>query len=91
MHLEAYDVAAVAGDQNSSDGESSSDIPLSDDDDLDNDDDEAAVIVPMRRGTLPPELILLYGLCLASEGGKVFLATNASKLSATCRKSRARG
>jgi hypothetical protein len=48
-------------------------LPLSDDEELDNVEDEDLVRA-LKSGTLPPELLYLYGLCLAGEGGKVFLA-----------------
>jgi len=47
---------------------------LSDDDDLDAGEEET-VLSPLRKGILPPEIRLLYGLCLACEGGKAFFAT----------------
>jgi hypothetical protein len=47
-------------------------LPLSDDEELDNVEDEDLVRT-LKNGTLPSELLYLYGLCLAGEGGKVFL------------------
>lgn len=48
-------------------------FPLSDDDDFDL-GDEQRVLGPLRRGILPPEIRILYGVCLACEGGKAFFA-----------------
>ena len=65
LHHETYDS-----------GESSSeteDFPLSDDDDLIN-QESSEIRDSLRAGVLPPELRVMYGLCLAGEGGKRFLA-----------------
>jgi hypothetical protein len=69
MYHEKYD--DEQGDD--SDEDSTCAAVLSDDDDLVNSNE--SVISSMRNGALPPELKCLYGLCLAGEGGKVFLAT----------------
>jgi hypothetical protein len=72
MQLESYDVGDDTGSDNGHDGDN--DAPLSDDEDWENIDDVNLVILPLRKGTLPPEIKFLYGLCLAGEGGKAFLA-----------------
>ena len=67
LHREAYDTV-----DRSSEGEDSDSL-LSDDDKL-GQPESANVVNSLRRGVLPPELRVLYGLCLAGEGGKQFLA-----------------
>lgn len=56
-----------------SDVENDSSPFLSDDDDLDN-EDSLQLIESLRKGILPPELRVLYGLALIGEGGRNFLA-----------------
>lgn len=48
-------------------------ITLSDDEELDKIED-SAVLTSLKIGGLPTDLKVLYGLCLAGEGGKQFLA-----------------
>lgn len=48
---------------------------LSDDEDLDN-EDNSQLVDSLRKGMLPPELRVLYGLALIGEGGWNFLAGN---------------
>ncbi len=69
MQSELYDV----GDDDDNDDEKDvdRDVPISDDEDWDTDDVAPAI----RKGTLPPELRFLYGLCLLDDHGKVPLAT----------------
>lgn len=69
MQRETYDAA----ENDSDDDEQSNEALLSDDDVLDQSDD--TLLGPLRNGILPPEIRFLYGLCLASEGGKAFLAS----------------
>ena len=72
MNQQAYDMQHGSDSGESEDEESVH--PLSDDDDLDC-GDEQTDLGPLRHGVLPPEIQLLYGVCLAGEGGKAFLAT----------------
>jgi hypothetical protein len=65
MQLESYDVGDDC-DGNNSDN----DAPISDDEGWDN----ATIASSLRKGTLPPELRFLYGLCLACGGGNTSLA-----------------
>jgi hypothetical protein len=46
---------------------------LSDESDIEN-DDNIGLIESLRRGALPPELRVLYGLALIGEGGRNFVA-----------------
>ena len=68
MQPELYDV----GDDDDNDDEKDvdRDVPVSDDEDWDTDDVAPAI----RKGTLPPELRFLYGLCLLDDHRKVPLA-----------------
>ena len=50
---------------------------LSDDEDLDEHSHE--ILEPLRRGALPPEIKVLFGLALIGEGGKKFLAAKCSE------------
>jgi hypothetical protein len=61
-----------AVDDHSEGGES--DVPLSDNDDLEANYEAPNVQQSLRRGVLPPELQVLYGLSLIGEGGSNFLA-----------------
>jgi hypothetical protein len=72
MQQEVYDSTKGPG----SDEESDDDVTtrLSDDEAFDSCKDES-MVAPLRKGVLPPELRFLYGVCLAGEGGKVFLAS----------------
>jgi len=47
---------------------------LSDDEDLDR-EEGASVLDSLRKGVLPPELRIMYGLALIGEGGRNFLAS----------------
>lgn len=58
-------------DEFSNEGESSP--VLSDDEDLDN-EDASTLLDSLRKGVLPPELRVLFGLALVGEGGRNFLA-----------------
>jgi hypothetical protein len=71
MQPESYD-AIDNGMKN--DADSANDAPLSDDEDWDNCCDDTDIVRPMRKGVLPPEIKFLYGLCLAGQGEKLFLA-----------------
>jgi hypothetical protein len=71
MQPESYDIVD-SGMENDVDG--SSDNPLSDDEDWDNFCDDTDMLRPLRKGVLPPEIKFLYGLCLAGQGEKPFLA-----------------
>ncbi|GAX20947.1 hypothetical protein FisN_1Lh392 [Fistulifera solaris] len=50
-----------------------SDVAFSDEEDL-NDSNNPALFQSLKYGSLPPELRFLYGICLAAEGGKRYLA-----------------
>jgi hypothetical protein len=50
-----------------------SDVAFSDDEEL-NDSNNSALLQSLKYGSLPPELRFLYGICLAAEGRKRFLA-----------------
>ncbi|GAX25437.1 hypothetical protein FisN_1Hh392 [Fistulifera solaris] len=50
-----------------------SDVAFSDDEEL-NHSNNPALLQSLKYGSLPPELRFLYGICLAAEGGKRFLA-----------------
>lgn len=59
-------------DENSMEGDS---LPLlSDDEDLDEKEGES-LLDSLRKGILPPEIRILYGLALIAEGGRNFLAS----------------
>lgn len=65
--LGAYD------DYSDSDNEDNSSY-LSDEEILLNDEEESSIIISLRKGALPPELRVLYGLALIGEGGRNFIA-----------------
>jgi hypothetical protein len=69
LQREVYD----AVDDDRSGGEDS-DVPLSDEDELEESFETPTVQQSLRRGALPPELRVLYGLSLVGEGGRNFLA-----------------
>jgi hypothetical protein len=71
LQHETYDAVDKGSDEEES---GNSDVPFSDEDEL-ADDEASGVIDSLRRGALPPELRFFYGICLAGEGGKQFLAT----------------
>uniref|UniRef100_A0A6S8WZ86 Uncharacterized protein n=1 Tax=Chaetoceros debilis TaxID=122233 RepID=A0A6S8WZ86_9STRA len=70
LNKENYD--DIINDLSDSENEDSG-IILSDDDDFDS-ANGMKIMAMMKKGVLPPNLQLLYGLCLISEGNRDFLA-----------------
>jgi hypothetical protein len=69
-NLSLFSVQANNDDENSDDEASPF---LSDDDGLDQ-DESSDLVESLRRGAMPPELRVLFGLALISEGGRNFVA-----------------
>ena len=61
-------------DDNSSDDGETGAAYLSDDEQLDSEVDGPRLLSSLRRGALPPEVSVLYSLCLIHEGGRNFVA-----------------
>lgn len=70
LQFKAYDGIKDADSVRDDDTE----IGFSDDDELDKDDDPA-FLHSLQRGNLPPDLKVMYGLCLLRGGGRNFLAS----------------
>lgn len=67
FHQQSYDIIGDLSDGNTSD------VAFSDDDELTS-SDTPDLLKSLQYGSLPPTLRFLYGVCLAAEGGKRFLA-----------------
>lgn len=61
-------------DDNSSDDGDPGAAYLSDEEQLDSEADGADLLASLRRGAFPPEVSVLYSLCLIHEGGRNFIA-----------------